>query len=102
MRVWIGTLVVALIGLAGALMAITPAAASGCDSQASEGSVYAVYITCAPEFEPDLIIVPPRGPCPVPPPGRCDTPETVELGVDCTEPFTVSLPDDVLTECETE
>ncbi len=27
-------------------------------------------------------------------------PERVELGVDCTEPFTVSLPDDVLTECE--
>ena len=29
-------------------------------------------------------------------------PEPVELGVDCTEPFTVSLPDDVLTECEDE
>ena len=28
-------------------------------------------------------------------------PARVELGVDCTEPFTVSLPDDVLTECET-
>ena len=27
-------------------------------------------------------------------------PEPVELGVDCTKPFTVSLPDDVLTECE--
>ena len=30
------------------------------------------------------------------------TPESVELGVDCTEPFAVGLPDDVLTECETE
>ena len=29
-------------------------------------------------------------------------PERVELGVDCTEPFTVSLPDGVLTECEAE
>ncbi len=28
------------------------------------------------------------------------TPAPVELGVDCTEPFTVGLPDDVLTECE--
>ena len=27
-------------------------------------------------------------------------PERVELGVDCTEPFVVGLPDDVLTECE--
>ena len=26
----------------------------------------------------------------------------VKLGVDCTEPVTVSLPDDVLTECEGE
>ena len=30
------------------------------------------------------------------------SPERVELGVDCTEPFMVGLPDDVLTECETE
>ena len=29
-------------------------------------------------------------------------PERVELGVDCSEPFVVGLPDDVLTECETE
>ncbi|MDE0201389.1 MAG: hypothetical protein OXK73_03020 [Rhodospirillaceae bacterium] len=29
-------------------------------------------------------------------------PAPVELGVDCAEPFTVSLPDDVLTECEAE
>ena len=29
-------------------------------------------------------------------------PERVELGVDCTEPFMVGLPDDVLTECEGE
>ena len=29
-------------------------------------------------------------------------PERVDLGVDCTEPFVVGLPDDVLTECEGE
>ena len=29
-------------------------------------------------------------------------PPPIELGVDCTKPFTVSLPDDVLTECEAE
>ena len=29
-----------------------------------------------------------------------EPPEPVELGVDCTEPFMVGLPDDVLTECE--
>ena len=28
------------------------------------------------------------------------TPDRVKLGVDCTEPFTVGFPDDVLTECE--
>lgn len=28
--------------------------------------------------------------------------QRVYLGVDCTKPFTVSLPDDVLTECEEE
>lgn len=28
-------------------------------------------------------------------------PQRVTLGVDCSEPLTVSLPDDVLTECET-
>ena len=27
-------------------------------------------------------------------------PERIELGVDCSEPLTVSLPDNVLTECE--
>lgn len=27
-------------------------------------------------------------------------PERIELGVDCSKPLTVSLPDDVLTECE--
>ena len=31
-----------------------------------------------------------------PPPAR------VFFGVDCSKPFTVSLPDDVLTECESE
>ena len=31
-----------------------------------------------------------------------DLPTRIFLGVDCTEPFTVSLPDDVLTECEGE
>ena len=30
------------------------------------------------------------------------TPEPVELGADCTEPFVVGLPDEVLTECEAE
>ena len=30
------------------------------------------------------------------------TPEPVELGSDCAEPFAVGLPDDVLTECEVE
>ena len=29
-------------------------------------------------------------------------PEPVFLGVDCSQVFTVSLPDDVLTECEGE
>ena len=29
-------------------------------------------------------------------------PPPIELGVDCSEPFAVALPDDVLTECETE
>lgn len=80
MRTWIGSLVMALIGISGALVAIPPASASGCGSQASEGSVYAVYITCAPESELEFIIVLPRGPCTVPPPGRCNAVETVELG----------------------
>ena len=31
-----------------------------------------------------------------------DLPTRIFLGVDCAEPFTVSLPDDVLTECEGE
>ena len=31
-----------------------------------------------------------------------DLPTRIFLGVDCAEPFTVSLPDDVLTECEDE
>ena len=43
-----------------------------------------------PECEPEApIIEEPR-----------QGPTRVFLGVDCTEPFTVSLPDDVLTECE--
>ena len=29
-----------------------------------------------------------------------DDPARIVLGVDCTQPLTVSLPDDVLTECE--
>ena len=40
---------------------------------------------------------------PAPAPNEAqDHPTTIFLGVDCTEPFTVSLPDDVLTECEGE
>ena len=42
-------------------------------------------------------------PAPAPAPNEAqDHPTTIFLGVDCTEPFTVSLPDDVLTECEGE
>ncbi len=46
-----------------------------------------------------------------PPPSECESespiiekapPTRVILGVDCTKPLTISLPDDVLTECETE
>ena len=29
-----------------------------------------------------------------------DLPTRIFLGVDCTKPLTISLPDDVLTECE--
>ena len=40
---------------------------------------------------------------PAPAPNEAqDLPTRVFLGVDCAEPFTVSLPDDVLTECEGE
>ena len=35
------------------------------------------------------------------PPEPDQPPQRVTLGVDCSEPLTVSLPDDVLTECET-
>lgn len=69
-----------IAGLAGALVAIPPAAASGCDNQPSEGSVYAVYITCAPEPEPALFLVP--GLCTVPPPGRCDSLGATEPGLE--------------------
>ena len=40
---------------------------------------------------------------PAPAPNEAqDLPTRIFLGVDCTEPFAVSLPDDVLTECEGE
>lgn len=45
--------------------------------------VMAWTVTTAPEPEPEPV-------------------QRVYLGVDCSKPFMVSLPDDVLTECERE
>lgn len=52
-----------------------------------DGPALAVYVTCEEPLEISGTAEP-------------EPPTPVELGVDCTEPFTVSLPDDVLTECE--
>ena len=37
---------------------------------------------------------------PAPAPNEAQDPTRIFFRVDCTEPFVVSLPDDVLTECE--
>ena len=65
-----------------ALSALALAAAMTCE--APDGG--ALPSECEPE--PPIVEAPP--------------PTRVFLGADCTEPFTVSLPDDVLTECEGE
>lgn len=100
MKTWIRTLAPALIiaTLAAPAVAMNAAdmARSACESPTGyplieDGISHAVLVWCgsAPEFE--TIAAPPLEPPP---------PEPVEFGVDCSEPLMVSLPDDVLTECE--
>lgn len=74
-----------------------------------DGTVPAVYVTC----EAPLVIVGEAAPEPEPvePEPEAEPPERVWLGIDCNPgvdahgdevAYAVSLPDDVLTECEDE
>lgn len=59
----------------------------------------AATMTCEAEPDGDA----PQPECePEPPIIEAPPPTRVFMGVDCTKPFIVGLPDDVLTECEGE
>ena len=72
---------------------VMAACLAGGSAPLPDGPAPAVYIDCSEPLE----IVGTAKPEPEPP-----APVRVYLGIDCNKPVTISLPDNVLTECETE